>query len=301
MLTSDLVTSIQRRAAIPNAQVTFTSTDFYALMDEEIESKLIPLVLKNLEEYYVADLPYNITTGVGAYAIPTRAIAGKLRDVQIISSTDPNSIIPLDRLDITDLFASTSTSYRVLIQKFGFYLKGNYVWMYPTPLVTQNILNLEYYMRPNTCVDPSTCAQITAISGSTVTVSSLPSNITTATLVDFVKTNPGFECPAIDQTISSVSGSILTMSNAAPSTLSVGDYVCQATQTCVVQVPKELLPLLSQYVVVRVLSSQGDLQAYQQAVAELTKLEENAQMLISPRVDGKPKRVVNTRNVSRFV
>lgn len=302
MLTSTLVTSIQRRAAVPNAQVTFSSADFYALIDEETESKLVPLILKNIEEYYVADQPYNITSGQNAYAIPYRSIAGKLRDVQVISSTDPESITPLDRLDITDLFASTSSSYRVLIKKSGFYIKGNTVYMYPTPTYSQNILNLEYYMRPSTCVDPSVCAQISSIntSSKTVTVASLPSNITTSTTVDFVKTNPGFECTAIDQTITNIAGTVLSF-NSLPATLSVGDYICQSTQTCVVQVPQELLPLLSQYVVVRVLSAQGDLQAYQQAVAELAKLEENALLLISPRVDGKPKKVTNTRGISRFV
>jgi hypothetical protein len=272
-------------------------------MDEEIQSKLVPLVLKNMEEYYVTDFPYNITMGVNTYSIPTRAIAGKLRDVQIISSTDPESIVPLDRLDITNLFSSTSSSYRVQIKKLGFYIKGNNIIMYPGPTTTQNILNLEYYIRPNLCVDPSVCAQITGFStgANTITVSGLPSNITTSTLVDTVKTISGFECTGIDQPISSIATNVLTMTNPIPTNLSIGDYVCQAKQTCVVQVPEELLPLLSQYVVVRVLSSQGDLQAYQLAVQELTKLEENAQMLIAPRVDGKPKRVTNSRGISRFV
>jgi hypothetical protein len=264
---------------------------------------MIPLILKNLEEYYVADYPYNITNGQAAYQIPTRAIAGKLRDVQVISSTDPDSIIPLDRLDIADLFASTSSTYRMLIKKSGFYIKGNSIYMYPTPTYTQNIINLEYYIRPSQCVDPSVCALITAINTGTnqVTVSSVPSNITTSTLVDFVKVNSGFECTAIDQTISSIASNVLTMSGTLPANMSVGDYVCQAKQTCVVQVPQELLPLLSQYVVVRVLSAQGDMQALQAATAELSKLEENAMMLISPRVDGKPKRVTNTRGISRFI
>lgn len=301
MLTSDLATSIQRRAAIPVSQVTFSSADFYALIDEEIESKLIPLILRNLEEYYVADFFYNVTAGVSSYDIPTRAIAGKLRDVQIVSSTDPTGIFPLERLDVTDLFSTTNSS-SVMIQKSGFYLKGNAVIRYPTPTVTMNILNLEHYRRPNASVDPTSCGVITSLSSNTITLSSVPSNITTFTLVDLVKVNSGFECTAIDQAITGIAGLVLTMSaTTLPSNLSIGDYVCQAKQSCVVQVPQELLPLLSQYVVVRVLSAQGDAQAYQQAVNELQKLEDNAQLLISPRVDGKPKRVVNTRGVSRYV
>lgn len=303
MLTSALMASVQRRASVPNAQVTFSPSDFYSFIDEEIESKLIPLILRNMEEYYVADFPTNIVAGVNTFPIPTRAIAGKLRDVQVISSTDPESIIPLDRLDIADLFSSTSTSFRVLIKKSGFYIKGNTVYMYPTPTYSQNILNLEYYMRPNTSVDPSTCSQVVSINTATnsVTVVGVPSNITTSTPVDLVKANSGFECTAIDQVITGIVGSVITFASSLPKTMIPGDYVCQATQSCVVQVPQELLPLLSQYVVVRVLSAQGDGQALQAAMSELAKLEENAMMLIAPRVDGKPKKATNTRGVSRFV
>lgn len=309
MLTTDLITSIQRRAAVPEAQSTFSQTDFFQMIDEETASKMIPLILEQMEEYYVADFPYNITMNQNAYPMPPRATASMLRDVQIISSTDPDSITPLERLQIESLYASTASNYRVLIKKSGFYIKSNTVYMYPTPNYTQNILNLEYYSRPNSAVDPATCGQITAIDqgAQQLTVSNLPSNITTSTLVDFVKSVSGFECTAIDQVITNISGNILTFSNPLPTILgtqtlsvSIGDYVCQATQTCVVQVPQELLPLLSQYVAVRILSAQGD-PNLPQAVNELSVLEKNAMNLIAPRVSGKMKRVTNTRGVCRFV
>lgn len=303
MLTSDLITSIQARAAIPNAQVTFSTDDFYRFIDEETKSKLIPLILSNMEEYYVRDYQYNITSGVKSYLIPPRAIATKLRDVQLISSANPDVIIPIERLDVSDLYTSSATNRRILIQKCGFYLKGNSVILYPTPTVTQDILNLSYYIRPSTPVDPTVCAQITAIDPTLnqITVSALPTNISTLTPVDLVKSTAGFECSAIDRTITSIAGTVLTMSSSLPNDLSIGDWVCQATQTCVVQVPAELIPLLSQYCVVRVLEAQGDLQALQAAMSELQKLETNANMLIAPRVSGKLKRVVNTKGIARFV
>jgi hypothetical protein len=68
-----------------------------------------------------------------------------------------------------------------------------------------------------------------------------------------------------------------------------------------VQVPVELQPLLTQYVVVRVLSAQGDSGALKNAIAELEALEKNASLLLTPRVQGSVKRVVNTRAISRWV
>jgi hypothetical protein len=195
-----------------------------------------------------------------------------------------------------------------LIKKSGFYIKGNNVIMYPTPNYTQNIINLEYYIRPGTCVDPSVCAQVASINIplNQVTVVTPPSNITLLTPVDMVNALSGFDYRAINQTITNIAGSVYSFS-ALPVdqlgnvTLAVGDWICQATQTCVVQVPQELLPLLSQYVVVRIMAAQGDAQMLQAALSELAVLEKNAQMMISPRVAGKVKRVVNTRGVSRFV
>jgi hypothetical protein len=146
------------------------------------------------------------------------------------------------------------------------------------------------------------CAQITAINPSLnqVTVSALPSNISTSTTVDFVMANPNYDYTAIDQTITNIAGSVLTFAS-LPASLSVGDYICQSTQSCVLQIPDELIPLLSQYVVVRVLSAQSDAQALQEAISELQKLESNANLLIAPRVNGKPKRVVNTKGITRYV
>lgn len=301
-LAGDLMTSVKRRCNVPTAQITFQQADFYALADEEIRSKLVPLILKHMEEFYVATIDYTVATLQTVYAIPPRAIGMALRDVQIVSSTDPDTRVGLERLNPEDMYAGISGNARFLAKKNGFYLQGNSVILYPTPHQSLDILRLSYYMRPNQLVDVTACGLITAINTGalTVTVATLPSNITTATLIDFVRAIPGFECTAIDQTITNISSNVLTFS-ALPSNLSVGDYVCQATQSCVVQVPPELQPLLFQYVVVRILAAQGDQANLKAAVAELETLEKAAGILLAPRVSGKVKRVVNARSINRWV
>lgn len=301
-LSSDLMTSVKRKAHVPTSQSTFQAADFYSLADEEIRSKLLPLILAQMEEFYVRTFDYAITANQQAYLIPPRAIASKLRDVQIVNSSNSDNRFPLDRINPGDLYASGGSSARLTVQKNGFYPQGNQILIYPTPTQTVNLLRLSYYCRPSSLVDPTACALITAINTGTnaLTVASLPSTMTTSTPLDFVKANPGFECSAIDQTAISIVGTVLTFSS-IPTDVAVGDYVCLATQSCVVQVPVELQPLLYQYVVVRVLEAQNDQSALKVALAELQKLESNASLLISPRVDGKPQRVTNSRGVIRFV
>lgn len=301
-LSTDLVNSVSVRASIPVNQGTFQSTDIMTLADEETKAKLVPLILAQMEEFYTRNCDLAITSGQASYGIPTRAIASRLREVCVIDPSQPDFPKKLTRIDRNQLFVGVTGNPNYSIQQQGFYLDGNNIVIYPTPTTTKNFVRQIYYCRPSSLVDPSVCGLITGINTGTnvVTVSNLPSNIKTSTLVDFVKSQPGFECTAIDQTITNIAGNLLTFAT-LPTNLSIGDYVCQANQTCIVQVPAELQPLLYQYTVVRVLSSQGDLQALQDARKELTILEENVALLISPRVDGSPKRVVARKPASRNV
>lgn len=316
-LTTDLASAVERRAAIPTSQATFTPADLYALGDEEIRSKLIPLICRNIEDFYTQfkDLP--LIANQAAYQIPSRAIAGALRDVQIVQTNDTESRTPLERLAPEDLYSSVGGNFRFTIKKNGFYLQGNQVVIYPMPTLTSNLLRLSFYCRPNMLVDPTSCGQVlsiatTNVANDTIVFSTtLPDPMLTTVggalpPLDFISAQPHFDWWSQDQVPSSVatttvSNDTLVFSAAVSTNLAIGDYVCLAGQSCVVQVPVELQPLLTQYVVVRVLSAQADQQALQAAIAELTKLEENAILLIAPRVVGKAKRATNTRGISRFV
>lgn len=303
MLTSEFVVAVKRRAAVPTSQSTFQQTDFYSLADEETRSKMIPLILRTLEEFFVQNFNYNITANQANYAIPTRAIANALRNVQIVDQQNDLNRADIPRLAPEDLFSSFSGNYRFNVQKSGFYLEGPNVVLYPTPTSTANLLRLAYYCRPNSLVDTTACALVTSVNtgANQITVSALPTTFTTASPLDFIQANSPFSWAAQDQTPTNISGTTLTFGSTLPTNIAAGDYLCLSGQTCVLQIPLELQPLLVQYVVVRVLAAQGDAQALQAAMAELGVLEQNAMLLISPRVVGKTKRVANGRGINRFV
>lgn len=295
--------AVKRYSNVPTSQVTFQSADFYALADDSIRSKLVPLILKHCEEFYVYPINYPVVANQNTYAIPRRAINMALRSVQIVSSTDPDTRVNVERLNIEDLYAGISGNARFLIKKTGFYIEGNNVVLYPTPTQSLDTLRLNYFIRPNQLIDPTACAQATSINltANAITFASAPSTYTTSMIYDLVKANPGFDCTAIDQAVTSIVGNVVTFASALPANVSVGDWLCPATQSCVVQVPAELQPLLTQYVVVRVLSAQGDANALKAAIAELESLEKNAALLLAPRVQGSVRRVVNARAISRWV
>ena len=303
MYTSDdLISAVKRYANVPTAQTTFQPTDFLALADDSIKAKLVPLIIKHCEEFYVRPYDYSVLANTSTYAIPTRAVNMMLRAVQLVDSTNANVLINLDRLNIEDLYMSMSGS-RVRMQKNGFYLEGNNVVLFPIPLQVGGTLRLKYFIRPSQLVPLSSCAQILSINTGTNTITcvALPSTWSTANTFDLVKANPGFECTAIDQLATTVTGATITFTTTLPTNVSVGDYICLANQSCIVQVPPELQPLLFQYVVIRVLSAQGDANALKAAIAELEALEKNASILLAPRVQGSTKRVTNSRAINRLV
>lgn len=299
---NDLMAAVKRYGNVPTSQITFLNTDFYALADDSIRSKMVPLIIKHCEEFYVYPKNYAITSGQSAYAIPQRAINMMLRSVQVIGNSAPDTRVNLERLNIEDLYASGGSGAKPLIKKCGFYVEGNNVVLYPAPAQSFDTLRLNYFIRPGQLVDTSTCAQVQSVDliGNTITCVSVPSAYSTMNTFDLVKAQPGFDYTAIDQSVSSIVGSVITFSSPLPTNISVGDWVCLANTSCVVQVPVELQPLLTQYVVVRVLSAQDDSTALKAAIAELEALEKNASLLLAPRVQGSVKRVVNSRGINRW-
>lgn len=296
--TDDLIASVKSRAAVPTAQNTFSATDFLRFGTEEISSKMLPLILHNIEDFYSKIVSITIVSGTSNYAIPSRAVAGALRNVQVILNPQAgqgsnNNRIQLQRLAPEDLYV-LSSSWGWAIQKVGFYFEGNDIVIFPTPQQENSVLRLTYYMRPGQLVPVSACARVTAIDTGTgdVTCSAVPSTFTVNTPLDMVQAKPGFDYVTYDATPTNVSGDVITFAS-IPSTLAVGDYICLSGQSCVVQVPAELQPLLSQYVAIRCLSAQTDSEALKNALAELKVLEANANMLIAPRAVSSPKRATS--------
>src|ERR1019366_1580977 len=296
--------SVQRYTAVPSSQVTFLNTDFYALADDSIRGKIIPLVIKHMAEFYVFPYNYSININQASYAIPARAINMILRSVEIVSATNSDSKANLDQLNREDLYAATTGNIRIMVKKSGFYIEGNNVILFPTPAqINTDILRMNIFLRPNQLVDPTACGIITAINSGagTITCAATPAAWTTSNKFDLVKAQPGFDCTAIDQVVTNIAAGVITFSSVLPTNVAVGDYVCLAGQSCVVQVPVELQPLLTQYVVVRCLSAQGDANGLKAALAELEVLEKNANLLLTPRVQGSVKRVTKSRGINRWV
>jgi hypothetical protein len=288
--TSDLLSSIKRRGMIPSSQVTFQDTDLLSMATEEIQIELLPLLIGVREEYYVRSYDYAITSATQSYRVPVRAVGMGLRDVLYRDSTT-GVMYPLSQITTSEDSGEDETNLPYL-----YYLCDNSVYLTPIPSTTNGTLRLLYYCRPGKLVETSDAAQITVITTGTNTVTcsaAPPSTWTTATSVDFIRGTGGQEYLAIDQAISSVSGSDIVFSS-LPTGLAVGDWIAAAGYSPLPQLPEELQPVLAQKVVCQVLEALGDAQGLQLHQARLKSLLDNALKLISPRVKGGQKKVIST-------
>ena len=291
--TSSLLSAVRRRGSIPtttNSSNVNSTASLLELATEEFHNTLLPLIMSTREEWYVFADTQAITANKSNYRINSRAAGLVSRDLLLKKDSTQESLGPVQREFITD----TSTG-----SPQGYYLEHNDVVLYPTPNTTTGTLVMPIYLRPSTLVATTACAVITAIDtgAGTVTVASIPSAWTTSDEFDFVNKKSPYEPHAIDQTSTLISGTTMTFSS-LPSDLVVGDYVTLADETCLPQLPREFQSVLAQLVVVRALEALGDREGSKQAYANYQSLQESALKLITPRVHGERK-VVIQRNWGR--
>lgn len=288
----DLIASVKRRALIPTAQGTFQTADFLAIINEEVQSYLVPFVTSQREDYFIAHYDVTLTNNVTAYRLPTRAVGQALREVETVNAQSMVRNFP--RVSREDLEGAAT----------GFYLDGNVLMLViDNPAdVSQlgSVLRMTYHMRPNTLVASTATGVIQSINTGTkqVTLTSAPGTFTSSVLYDLVRARPGFECLAIDQS-ATVAGTTLTFANTLPSDLVAGDVVCLAGESNYPQIPLELHPLLAQRVAVKCLEALGDAEQIGTAGGVLGRMEADAAKLLTPRVAGEVERMVNRDSLFR--
>jgi hypothetical protein len=200
---STLVEAVQRRASVPINQSTFSSDDFLALANEEIQTIIVPLIMNMHEDYYSYPEVFPIISNQSRYPIPPRAIGQELRDAFYIDNG--GNIRELTRLEEDDRAYYQNGGSNNYV---GFYFEGNDMVMSP-PIqqgATGNLL-LVYYFRPNQLVDESRVGTVASTDhiSRTITAIGLGSSpqITTSTanglmVGDYIRLNQTNSVPSIN-------------------------------------------------------------------------------------------------------
>ena len=146
-----LIEAVKRKMAIPIAQVTFSDDDILAFANEEMFLEQVPSILQYHEEYLVFSQNIPLVPKQSRYAIPSRAIGMKLRDVFYRDAG--GQLVQMSRINPDDrsFFEVNSNTTPIPIH---YYLQNN-------TLVTQGAtgnLVMTYYLRPNSLVTDENAA-----------------------------------------------------------------------------------------------------------------------------------------------
>lgn len=309
--TTELLADIKRKSFAPISQITFTDDDLLSMADEEIQTGIVPFIMAVREEYLVDYVEYVVDANIRNYDIPRRAIGAKLRDVTVLINPTNNQQ-PNERSlpEINAEEAVFNNNFNNFLSLQAFFLRDNQVVLSPSAnSFAGQTLRLYYFKRPNKLITTANCSQITSISGNTAIVNLVPSvfgsGTTLSIISDVVTANPPFELLTMDITLSvdTTTNTITFPADLSTYNISVGDYICLAGESPIPILPVEVQTLLAQRVAVKLLASMGDEKNFQIATNRQLEMEHNIRDLLSNRVEGANRKVVNhftTFNVNPF-
>jgi hypothetical protein len=299
---TNLLADIKRRSYAPISQITLTDQDLLDMADEELQVGVVPFMMEVREEYLVDYVDYNIEGNENQFEVPSRSIGAKLRDVTVLTSPSSQGNQPNEK-SLPQINAEDSVwnnNYNNLLSIQSFFLRDNNVVLSPSASsYAGQQLRLYYFKRPNKLVLTSNCAQITSITDNTCTVNLVPTSYGSGNAIsitsDVVKASPPFKLLTMDisLTIDSTTNTVTFPNPLSDYSISVGDYICLAGETPIPIIPVELQSFLAQRVAVTILSSLGDPKNFEMATNRLLEMEKNIRNLISNRVEGANRKVVN--------
>ena len=287
--TEQLIANVKRRCAVPTSQLTYTPADFTAIANDELQGQVVPLIMSTREEYFVTHDDQQLENG--ELEIPSNAVGEKLRSTCLVVSTNPLILVNVPRIDLDVVAGVGYANYNVLC---GLYIEGNKLKPYPPQSVTSNAtFRFYYYKRTLVLADPSAYGQITAIDSgtNTITLSFVPYDWEAGTELNAVSQSSPFEITSSLITASAVSSPSVICDSVDG--LSIGDYVSEYGYSAIPQVPVEAHAYLAQLTAVKALEGLGDRTGMEAALAEANILKKSLMVMISQRVDGSVKKVIN--------
>lgn len=304
--TTDLLADIRRRAMLPNTTTLGTAnSDLLAVASNEMSAHLVPLLMSVNEEFFVATTDITLSSNA-AYRMPNRSAGGKLRELQYLMGV---TRLNLARIEPEQLTAFLVNSVGV---PAGFYLEAGAVNLVPRPSAG-GTLRMSYYVRPgvftNAAADYGVVTSV-SYSGNSVTIG-FSGSLSTAngSLYDVIAFRPPFEYLCIGGTASASGAGTVTLTTSSPTApapdlspnIAVGDYITKADLSPIIQLPVEFHPLLAQRSACSVLESFGYAERLEMAERVYARMEAAALKVLTPRVDGAPKKMRGLLNVMKGV
>lgn len=310
-LVSDFLNDVRREGMLPATSSDGTAdSDILAQGQIELETRVVPLILRVREEYFNTIQDQTIEVSRSRYRLPRRAVGGAVRNVTMVRSDGTEKRLFHFELEYIKKYYSTITPG----EPDGYYFRGDDVVLVPTPNITGCKLRIEFPTRPGR-MTALTSNQYCTLDGSTQWVDNggLTWEIEaigsiagsgSARPIDLFRADNGFQYFAVDvqATISLDTGvNTVSISQASVPELQYWVPPANAGQTYIialanyihhVPVPVEFQSFLVQCTVARMKRQLGELEqsAFHEGVVQ--KMAADIIAAVVPRDDGEPRKVL---------
>lgn len=284
---SEIIRRVRSYPSLPDTASRFTDQVVVDFINDEMYDNILPIIREAKEDFLVRSVDTTITTTSYDFDIPSRAAGASVYDVVVADPNDdnPNSYVKLQRIP----FGERSVNYD------GFLFNGSKITIINPDNHSGRVLRVFYVARPNLLVPNTQGAKITNIAGNLLTVDTdLTSVITVSDTVDIVQGGPHFDWRAIDQSISAITASTITLSSTLTN-LEVNDVIALSEKSIIPQIPVEAHTLLAQSTVLKILEAIKDMKGYELAEIKFNKMLNKFFESISPRAELSPRKI-NSRN-----
>lgn len=302
MRSDELIAKIRLACFLPDeaAAPEFSDEVLRSELNDKLKSLFSESIIKAAAGYWERSFEFVTTPGKQRYRMPSRALMGGLIAVERKEATRWK---PLDLLDQRD---ATSTETSDI--PYGFYLKGETIYLQPAPSAAVTI-RLRHYIRPSELKISQSSTQggagadrgrVTVVDANTVQVNTLPYDYSLAMpsvisssnqQLDIISAEGWHEVLQVDLT-QTLSGTTISFPVGTDlSDVQVGDYVRVAEQTDWPPLPDEACRILCDAASRKVLLALDDLQKAQMiedAISgDLTRFLNS----LEPRVQTQMKRI----------
>ena len=289
--TTVLINSIKRRCSVPTSQLTYTDLEWVELANDILIDEVVPLMMSAREEYFVTHTDV-VVPSTGVIPFPSAAIGAKLRSVCIVQQSSPLILTNVPRLDL-DVISGVNSQYGNGYG-IGFYVEGNDLNFYPsTGGIAGKTVRLYFYNRTLALAAPTAYGKVTSVdtNTNTITVSRVVSGWTTGTVLNTVSGTPTFGTTNTECTIVSVSSPDIELDTVEG--ISVGDYITDQGYSAIPQIPVEAHGYLAQLTAAKSLEGLGDREGMVAAQKKAEAMLPHLMTVISQRVDGSVKKIIN--------
>lgn len=309
--TTDFIADVQRSGMLPSsAPLGLADADILAHGTKELRTFIYPALKNAREEYYINEYRVSVlspaaTPGSAASAIkiPSRAVAGSIRDVWYLRSSVRTNLTRIDPERLPNIKYNQSTAG----EPWGFYVQSNALYLIPSATNITSGYSISCMTRPGMLIPAAAPAfqatAITATGSAGIFIFTFGSthSFVTGQKVDLIDNNSPYGYRLVDATATFDSSTSIQVNvnlgspfDGTTPANEVGIWVTPSDQSPVVQCPDELYHVCVQATVARCLQATGFIEEAQEARADASRMLSEAMVFLSPRIEGEERKVVGS-------